>query len=244
MILVELSDSFQSPENAAGEGITPAPEDAPPFDVSVTASFPSAEIFGPKIINGQGTHALLDITNNEGAPITLVMVGGMLSRPETDLKPGAHASSLIVRNLTTTKYTVEVPAGAKESLPYTFTTDMQPADLQLSLMAIFTDNKGNLRQVPAFHDTVSVVEAPTSFLDPQMYAHPLQKQATIEPLLTDHPASSFTLCWPQRPRERSTSSTRPGSRHSSHKRSVVAREASVRAARWPVPRRPCQLRNS
>lgn len=170
MILVELSNSSQSPEDAAKEGITPAPEDAPPFDVSVTASFPSAEIFGPKIINGQGTHALLDITNNEGAPITLVMVGGMLSRPETDLKPGAHASSLIVRNLTTTKYTVEVPAGAKESLPYTFTTDMQPADLQLSLMAIFTDNKGNLRQVPAFHDTVSVVEAPTSFFDPQMYA--------------------------------------------------------------------------
>lgn len=169
MIFIELSNPFQSPEDAAKEGVTPA-EDAPPFDVSVTASFPSAEIFGPKIINGQGTHALLDITNNEGAPITLVMVGGMLSRPETDLKAGAHASSLIVKNLTTTKYTVEVPAGAKESLPYTFTTDLQPADLQLSLMAIFTDNKGNVRQVPAFHDTVSVVEAPTSFLDPQMYA--------------------------------------------------------------------------
>jgi hypothetical protein len=170
---------FQAPEDTAKEGVTTEPADAPPFAVTVTASFPSAEIFGPKIINGQASQALLDITNNEPGPITLVMVGGVLSHLD-ELKAGAHPSSLIVRNLTSTKYTVEVPAGGKESLPYTFTTDMQPADLNLSLMAIFTDSKGNLRQVAAFHDKVSVVEAPTSFFDPQMYAPPFLEPVAIE----------------------------------------------------------------
>jgi len=71
--------------------------------------------------------------------------------------------------LTATKYGVEIPAGAKESLPYTFTTDMQPEDLRLQLIAVVADSKGTIYQVQAFNETVSVVEAPTSFFDPQMY---------------------------------------------------------------------------
>jgi hypothetical protein len=45
---------------------------------------------------------------------------------------------------------------------------MHPQDLTLNLAAVFQDNLGMLHTYPAFNGTVSVVEAPTSFFDPQM----------------------------------------------------------------------------
>jgi hypothetical protein len=108
----------------------------------------------------------LDITNNEAEPITVALVGGALSH----LKPipDAHPSASIIHNLTSHKSGVVVPAGGQESVPYTFTTDLQPADLRLSLVAVVTDEKGTVYQVQAFNEQVSVVEPPTSFFDPQV----------------------------------------------------------------------------
>ena len=45
---------------------------------------------------------------------------------------------------------------------------MHPTDVRLNLVAILFDDKQNLYTVTAFNETVSVVEAPTSFFDPQM----------------------------------------------------------------------------
>lgn len=74
-----------------------------------------------------------------------------------------------MRNLTTVKYNVQIPAGEKESLSYAFTTDMQPADLRLSLAAVVGDEKGNMFTFQAFNETVAVVEPETSLFDPQMW---------------------------------------------------------------------------
>jgi len=76
--------------------------------------------------------------------------------------------SSIVRNVTTTRYNVEIPAGEKESLSYSFVTDLHPQDLRLNIASILSDSEGRYYTVQAFNGTVSVVEPDTSIFDPQM----------------------------------------------------------------------------
>lgn len=83
--------------------------------------------------------------------------------------PGAPDPPQIVRNLTATKYSLSIPAGQKESINYAFTTELHPQNLRLNLAAVLRDSKGTVYTKPIFNETVSVVEAPVSFFDPQMY---------------------------------------------------------------------------
>jgi hypothetical protein len=119
------------------------------------------------VINGHATRAILDFTNNEKEAIEIAVVGGALVTLEP-LAPNAAANSGIVRNLTSAKYGISIPAGEKQSLPYTFTTDLHPADLRLQIVAVVQSAKGAVYQLQAYNETVSVVEAATSFFDPQM----------------------------------------------------------------------------
>lgn len=128
----------------------------------MSVSFPQSEIFGIKLVNGHATEARLSVNNNEPSPIGVSLVGGSLSEE-------VAGESRIVRNLTAQKYSIEVPAGAEETVPYTFTTELHPRDLRLQLVAVLKDAKGNFLTVPVYNETVSVVEAATSFFDPQMY---------------------------------------------------------------------------
>jgi Translocon-associated protein (TRAP), alpha subunit len=129
--------------------------------VSVKASFPASEIFGIKLVNGEPTQALVSFVNEEPSPVTVNFIGGSLWTPNGE-------GSQIVRNLTTTKYNVEIPAGDKETLPFSFMTEMHPQDLRLDLISIVSNDKGKYFTVQAFDGTVSVVEAETSVFDPQM----------------------------------------------------------------------------
>jgi len=88
------------------------------------------------------------------------------------LAAGTHASAAVVRNLTSTRYDVEIPAGEKQTLPYSFTTDLHPQELRLNIIAVVASKAGAVYQVQAFNETVSVVESPTSIFDPQMYVSP------------------------------------------------------------------------
>lgn len=130
--------------------------------VRVSTSFPSSEIFGIKLINGHPTQALLSISNDEAEAIKVAFVGGSL------WSENLGQGSIIVRNLTTTRYNVEIPAGQKDSLSYSFATELHPQDLKLSIATVITDSEGAFYTIQAFNETVSVVEPDTSIFDPQM----------------------------------------------------------------------------
>lgn len=73
-----------------------------------------------------------------------------------------------MRNLTAVQYSLQIESGETKSIPYSFALDMMPQDVRLRLLAVFTNEKGDIFQVPAYDGETSIVEAPTSFLDPQM----------------------------------------------------------------------------
>lgn len=149
-----------------------SPPTTPNLAVSVSAKFPSSEVFGVKVLNGHATKAILDFTNNEPEPVTVSIIGGSLSSLQI-LPEGTHPSMNIVRNLTATRYDTLIPAGEKQSLPYTFTTDLHPQDLRLNIVAVVNSQAGAVYQVQAFNETVNVVDPATSIFDPQMYVPPL-----------------------------------------------------------------------
>ncbi|KAH6875818.1 hypothetical protein J4E91_002078 [Alternaria rosae] len=133
----------------------------PNLNVAVSVSFPQSEIFGVKLVNGQATQARLSVVNNEPTPIGVTIVGGSLIQ---EIK----GESQILRNLTRQRYSIQIPAGANETVPYSFTTEMHPQNLRLQLVTVLKDSKNNLITVPVYNETVSIVEAPTSFFDPQI----------------------------------------------------------------------------
>ena len=138
------------------------PPQTPKLAVSVTAKFPQAEIFGVKLINGHATQAVLDITNEEPEPVGVAIIGGSLLQ-------NTGADPQVIRNLTAQPYEIVIPAGESESVTYTFTTEMHPQDVRLQLVTVLRDSKDAFYTVSVYNETVSVVEAPTSIFDPQMY---------------------------------------------------------------------------
>lgn len=124
-------------------------------------SFPDSEVFGVKLINGRATKAVLSLHNEEPKAVTVAFIGGSL------LHVGAEQPT-ILRNLTTQRYNVEIPAGESESLTYTFVNEMHPQDVQLNLATVIKQDEF-IYTLQAFNGTVSVVEAPLSILDPQMW---------------------------------------------------------------------------
>ncbi|KAF1941491.1 hypothetical protein EJ02DRAFT_347818 [Clathrospora elynae] len=133
----------------------------PNLNVAVAVSFPQSEIFGVKLINGHATEARLSISNKEPTPIGVTIVGGSLIEE-------VGGKSQIVRNLTSQRYSIEIPAGAEETVPYKFSTDVHPRALRLQLVTILRDSNKVLHTVSAYNETVTVLEAPTSFFDPQI----------------------------------------------------------------------------
>ncbi|KAK4935102.1 Increased recombination centers protein 22 [Elasticomyces elasticus] len=137
-----------------------SPSTSPALAVTVEASFPDAEIFGIKLVNGKPTEAVLSFMNQEPEPVVVQFVGGSLWSPDV-------ANPVIVRNLTTAQYAVELPAGEKQSLPYRFQTNMHPQDLRLNLAAVVSSHN-TFYTLQAFNGTVSIVEPDASIFDPQL----------------------------------------------------------------------------
>jgi len=171
----------------AAEEKLESPPTTPNLAVSVSASFPQSEVFGVKLINGRATQAVLDFANDETEPVNVAVVGGALLTLQP-LAPGTHPSAAVIRNLTHTRYDVEIPAGEKQTLPFSFTTDLHPQDLRLNIIAVVASQAGAVYQVQAFNGTVSVVDAATSIFDPQMYLYSPFNQLTPAGAMTPtHP---------------------------------------------------------
>ncbi|KAI9793909.1 MAG: hypothetical protein M1816_007161 [Peltula sp. TS41687] len=174
LLLLSLlaSNSFAAsddlPDSSSSSTID-TPSTTPNIGVTAHATFPQSEIFGIKLINGRATQAVLSISNDEAAPITVAAIGGSLwTASNRDSATAGPTGPQIIRNLTTVRYNVEIPAGQKESLSYAFVQDLQPAELRLNIAAMVRDAKGELYAVQAFNETVAVVEPETSLLDPQI----------------------------------------------------------------------------
>ncbi len=200
--------------NVDGEAQTPN------LNVAISVSFPQSEIFGVKLINGHATEARLSVTNNEPTPIGVNLVGGSLVQE-------VAGQSQIVRNLTAQRYSIEIPAGAEETVPYTFSTELHPQDLRLQLVAVLKDDKNAFYTVSVYNETVSIVEAPTSFFDPQMFAFSplIHLLVTLTNVLVP---ASFSILFCSAPSlELSILSTIPGSLPSFPRKRAVARVVNV-----------------
>ncbi|CAG5182846.1 uncharacterized protein ALTATR162_LOCUS10364 [Alternaria atra] len=160
LLLLSLRALGSVAEPAAEKQAVDEPQ-TPNLNVAVSVSFPQSEIFGVKLINGQATQARLSVVNNEPTPVGVTIVGGSLIQE-------VAGQSQILRNLTRQRYSIQIPAGANETIPYSFTTEMHPQNLRLQLVTVLKDSKNNLITVPVYNETVSIVEAPTSFFDPQI----------------------------------------------------------------------------
>ncbi|KAL8842184.1 MAG: hypothetical protein Q9176_002877 [Flavoplaca citrina] len=139
---------------------------SPNLAVKVSTSFPSSEIFGIKLVNGQATQAVLSVANEEPEPVTVVFVGGSLWT--SDFTSPSPQGSRIVRNLTTTRYDIEISAGQSESIQYKFATELQPQELKLNLAVVLKTSEGTPITLQAFNETVAIVEPDTSIFDPQI----------------------------------------------------------------------------
>lgn len=153
--------------------------------------------------------------------------------------PGAPNPPVAVRNLTATRLGVEIPAGESESLTYSFATELHPQDLNLALVMMLQNAENQIFTKVVYNETVSVVEAPVSIFDPQMYVPTVPLIDPTLRVLMVHAASSSTSSWRQPSEAPATSSTAPGLRHCSRRKSVVERVETAPNGPEP-PRRPTQ----
>ncbi|PWW79639.1 hypothetical protein C7212DRAFT_310798, partial [Tuber magnatum] len=148
--------------------VNPDPSTQRKLNVTLQVSFSdvSNELVGVgpgnpsvKLVNGVPTRLSFNLSNFEDSPIFVEAVGGSLWDSGKDVA---------ARNLTSKKLGgMEVLKDQKVEIPYEFVNEMHPREILLNL-AMVLRYEGEIVTVTAYNQTVAVVEAPTSLLDPQL----------------------------------------------------------------------------
>ena len=74
-----------------------------------------------------------------------------------------------IKNTTTAKYNVPLVAGANFSAPYTLNSEFRPSELGLTVWVNLAEQgTTEIAHITALNQTVSVVEQPSSWLDPSL----------------------------------------------------------------------------
>jgi translocon-associated protein subunit alpha len=74
-----------------------------------------------------------------------------------------------IKNTTTAKYNVPLVAGANFSAPYTLNSEFRPSELGLTVWVNLAEQGSTeISHITALNQTVSVVEQPSSWLDPSL----------------------------------------------------------------------------
>ncbi|KAI8877648.1 hypothetical protein K501DRAFT_326420 [Backusella circina FSU 941] len=128
-------------------------------NIEVTAQFPDNP-FG-LIINGQRNNVILDLTNNEKKPYTVVAVSAQVFKTEDYSKP--------IRNLTATRYGKALAAGATTQIPYNFYSEYAPGELGLTVYVdLLLEEK--VSRLVGYNGTITVADPEGSWFDLQLYA--------------------------------------------------------------------------
>ncbi|KAH8914667.1 hypothetical protein BT69DRAFT_1289877 [Atractiella rhizophila] len=149
-----------------------------------SSSTPAPELeakasFGPNnplnnVYNGQQNQVLISLLNPSSSELTVTFIGGSFSKA-SDAK---H-----LRNTTSLKYNLLIPpSGSSTShpvegedgkpaafqVPYQFWSEFPTGDIGLTLWVEYQDADKNTYRTLAFDDVITVVEPPSSFLDPAL----------------------------------------------------------------------------
>ncbi|AAW40840.1 hypothetical protein CNBA2520 [Cryptococcus deneoformans B-3501A] len=129
-------------------------------DVLVSASFPETNAFG-NVVNGEDNNILIHLINSGSKNYTLVSASASYHDPAN------HWA--LVKNATTLKYGVPLVSGANFSAPYHVYSEFRPQELGLTVTVNLAETgTKDLHYITAMNRTVSIVEAPGSWLDFQL----------------------------------------------------------------------------
>lgn len=133
---------------------------ARPLNLTVSVNFPdSAHHHPPRLWNDFVNRVNLTIGNYETEAVTIEFIGGTL----WDL-----AGHKQVVNLTQQRIGAQIQPQTETSFLYPIRPWLKEQDLLLNVGAILLTPGGVLAQLPAFNQTVSIVERPTGFFEPDM----------------------------------------------------------------------------
>ncbi|ORX36648.1 hypothetical protein BD324DRAFT_458933 [Kockovaella imperatae] len=129
-------------------------------DVTVTASFPESNPFG-LIVNGEQTGLFIHLDNTGSKNYTLVSAAASFHNVENNWA--------LIKNASTLRYNVNLLSGSNLTAPYQVFSEFRPQEMGLTVWVNLVDaSTKEVSRVTAMNQTISVVEQPASWADPQL----------------------------------------------------------------------------